>query len=117
MELETEQTTDQTFRVTSTPEGRLGVAVLVHGKPVCGSGRKTSLRPNASRFISKLRSTEFRARSRRVPLRTSSRRWTPARVGPRPYRGGGRRGLEHVPCRKAAHALMPCKDSFVLRSF
>jgi hypothetical protein len=33
MELESEQTTGQTFRVTSTPEGRLGVAVLVHGKP------------------------------------------------------------------------------------
>ena len=33
MDLESEQTTEQTFRVTSTPEGRLGVAVFVEGKP------------------------------------------------------------------------------------
>jgi hypothetical protein len=33
MDLESEQTTEQTFRVTSTPEGRLGVAVFVQGKP------------------------------------------------------------------------------------
>ncbi len=33
MELASEQTTNQTFRVTSTPEGRLGVAVFVQGRP------------------------------------------------------------------------------------
>jgi len=33
MDLESEQTTEQTFRVTSTPEGRLGVAVFVEGQP------------------------------------------------------------------------------------
>jgi hypothetical protein len=33
VEPESEQTTEQTFRVTSTPDGRLGVAVFVQGKP------------------------------------------------------------------------------------
>ena len=33
MDLDSEQTTEQTFRVTSTPEGRLGVAVFVQGQP------------------------------------------------------------------------------------
>jgi hypothetical protein len=28
-----EQTTDQTFRVTHTPDGRIGVTVFVEGKP------------------------------------------------------------------------------------
>src|SRR3954447_13622890 len=32
-EMDSEQTTDQTFRVTSTPEGRIGVTVFVKGKP------------------------------------------------------------------------------------
>jgi hypothetical protein len=31
--MEFEQTTDQTFRVTMTPEGRVGVAVFVDGAP------------------------------------------------------------------------------------
>ncbi len=32
-EMDSEQTTDQTFRVTSTPDGRSGVTVFVDGKP------------------------------------------------------------------------------------
>jgi hypothetical protein len=31
--MDSEQTTDQTFRTTSTPEGRIGVTVFVDGKP------------------------------------------------------------------------------------
>ena len=31
--MDSEQTTDQTFRVTSTPDGRIGVTVFVEGKP------------------------------------------------------------------------------------
>jgi hypothetical protein len=31
--MDSEQTTHQTFRVTSTPEGRIGVTVFVEGKP------------------------------------------------------------------------------------
>ncbi len=31
--MDSEQTTDQTFRVTSTPDGRSGVTVFVDGKP------------------------------------------------------------------------------------
>jgi len=31
--MDSEQTTDQTFRVTSTPDGRMGVTVFVDGKP------------------------------------------------------------------------------------
>jgi hypothetical protein len=31
--MDSEQTTDQTFCVTSTPEGRIGVTVFVKGKP------------------------------------------------------------------------------------
>ena len=31
--MDSEQTTDQTFRVTSTPDGRSGVMVFVDGKP------------------------------------------------------------------------------------
>jgi hypothetical protein len=31
--MDSEQTTDQTFCVTSTPEGRIGVTVFVTGKP------------------------------------------------------------------------------------
>ena len=33
MDIRSEQTTEQTFRVTRTVEGRLGVAVFVDGKP------------------------------------------------------------------------------------
>lgn len=33
MDMESEQTSEQTFRVTSTQEGRVGVAVFVQGKP------------------------------------------------------------------------------------
>src|SRR3954470_3054090 len=32
-EMDSEQTTEQTFRVTSTPDGRSGVTVFVDGKP------------------------------------------------------------------------------------
>ena len=31
--MESEQTTSQTFRVTSTPDGKIGVTVVVKGKP------------------------------------------------------------------------------------
>lgn len=31
--MDSEQTTDQTFRVTRTEEGRIGVTVFVRGKP------------------------------------------------------------------------------------
>jgi len=31
--MQSEQTTEQTFRVTSTPDGRLGVTVFVQGRP------------------------------------------------------------------------------------
>jgi hypothetical protein len=31
--MNSEQTTDQTFRVTSTPDGRIGVSVFIDGKP------------------------------------------------------------------------------------
>jgi hypothetical protein len=31
--MDSEQTTDQTFRVTSTPDGRMRVTVFVDGKP------------------------------------------------------------------------------------
>jgi hypothetical protein len=31
--MESEQTTEQTFRVTKAPDGRIGVAVFVQGKP------------------------------------------------------------------------------------
>ena len=31
--VDSEQTTDQTFRVTNTPDGRLGVIVFVNGSP------------------------------------------------------------------------------------
>jgi hypothetical protein len=31
--LNSEQTTDQTFRVTTSPDGRIGVTVFVEGKP------------------------------------------------------------------------------------
>ncbi len=31
--LKSEQTTDQTFRVTTSPDGRIGVTVFVEGRP------------------------------------------------------------------------------------
>ena len=61
-DMDSEQTTDQTFRVTSTPDGSIGVTVFVDGNPrFFGLAQRSPLQPSGSLCTSKLRLTAYPA--------------------------------------------------------